>query len=151
MRITGSVATRVNVCVESVDARTGEVLARRWKHNLVVAAGLNILRDLIYGDGTTLTHGAVGTDNTAAAAGDVALGSEAFRDVISQRTKGEGGLTLKFVVGSQSANGLTLREAGLFNAASGGSLYARVIPEAVEKTDAILVIYTWGITFEAAA
>ena len=35
-------------------------------------------------------------------------------------------------------------------AASGGTLYARVTPEEVVKTDSILVIYTWTLGFEAA-
>lgn len=143
------VAARVNVCIETVDARTGRVVCRAWRHNLVVDAGLNLLRDLVYGDGVTISHGAVGTDATAPAAAQVALGAEVFRDQISQRTKQTASLVVKFVVGSQDANGLTLREAGLFNAATDGTLYARVVPEEVVKTDAILVIFTWSLTWEA--
>ncbi len=147
---------RANVCVETVDARTGAVLTRTWRHNLVVEAGLLLLRDLLYGDGVALTHGAVGTDSTPPAAEDTELGSEVFRDLIATKTKlggapQEPGLSIRFIVGSQFANGHVLREAGLFNAAVAGSLYARVIPEAVTKTDAILVIYTWSVTFRAVA
>jgi hypothetical protein len=145
-----TIRARVNVCVETADARTGRVLSRAWRHNLVVDAGLDLLRDLVYGDVGTLTHGAVGTAVTAPAAGDVALGAEVFRDLISQRTKQTAGMLVKFVVGSQSGNGLIFREAGLFTAASGGTMYARVVTEEVAKTDAVLVIYTWTLSFGAA-
>jgi hypothetical protein len=152
--IRATASARVNVCVETVDARTARVLHRSWRHNLVVDAGLALLRDVLAGDAATISHGAVGTDGTAPAAADEALGGEVFRDLISQTSPQGGGATpyglvVKFVVGSQFANGNTLREAGLFNAASGGAMYARVIPEAIVKTDAILVIYTWTLTFAA--
>lgn len=140
---------RANVLVETVDARTGRVLARERKHNLVTDAGLNLLRDLVHGDGVTISHGAVGTDATAPAAGDTTLAAETLRDLIAQRTKAAQELAVKFVVGSTQGNGTTLREAGLFNAASSGTLYARVTPTAVAKTDAILVIYTWTLGWTA--
>lgn len=142
----------VNVLVETVDARSGRVLSRDWRHNLVVDAGLNKLRDLLFGDQLAgITHGAVGTLVTAPAAADVALGAEVFRDVLAQRLKVSKALTLKLVLGSQQGNGNTLREAGLFDAAAGGTMYARVTPAEVIKTDAILVIYTWTASFQAAA
>jgi hypothetical protein len=143
---------RVNVCVETVEARTGRVLARTWRHNLVVDAGLNLLRDRLAGNASAeLTHGAVGTDGTAAAAANVALGAEVFRDQLSTKTLQSKALQIKFVVGSSAANGATLREAGLFNAEAGGTLFARVTPEPVVKSADILVIYTWTVSLEAAA
>jgi hypothetical protein len=145
-----AVAARANVRVDLVDVRTGRVLPCSRRHNLVTAVGLDLLRNLVYGDSGTITHGAVGTDNTAPAAADVALGAEIFRDQISQRTKQTAALVLKFVVGSQQANGEMLREAGLFTAAVGGSLYARVTPDEVAKTEAILVVYTWTLSWAAA-
>ncbi len=147
MRARAGVAAMANVCVETVDVRTGRRLSRSWRHNLVVDAGLDLLRDLVYGDAETLSHCGVGTDATAPAAGDVALGAEVFRDQLSQRTKQSAELVIKFVLGSQQANGETLREAGLFNAASGGTMYARVTPEEIGKTDAILVIFTWTLSW----
>jgi hypothetical protein len=147
------VDVRANVCVEVCDVRTGRVLRRIRRHNLVVNAGLRLLRDIVYGDAPTLSHGAVGTDATPTAAGHVALVAEVFRDQLGQRSRtlyDLPRLVLKFVVGSQHANGTTLREAGLFNAASAGSMYARATPEDVVKTDAILVIYTWTLEWSAA-
>jgi hypothetical protein len=150
------VNANANVCVEVCNARTGRTLRRIRRHNLVVTAGLKLLRDIVYGDTATLSHGAVGTDATPTVAGDVALVAEVFRDQLGQRAKQPydlPSLVLRFIVGSQDANGSTLREAGLFNAASPGegSMYARVVlGEDVVKTDAILVIITWTLTWAAA-
>lgn len=143
------VHARANVLVETVDARSGRVLFLARSHNLVTDAGLNLLRDLVYGDGVTITHGAVGTDATTPDPSDTTLAAETVRDLIAQRTKAAQELVVKFVVGSTQGNGTTLREAGLFNAASAGTLYARVTPTAVVKTDAILVIYTWTLGWAA--
>jgi hypothetical protein len=150
-----TIDARVNVCVEIRDVRTGGLRRRTWKHNLVTTAGLRLVRDLLFGDGVTISHGAVGTEVTAPASNQTALGNEVYRDAISQRSKVEGpiygtdaGLIVKFVVNSQSANGSTLREAGLFNAAAEGTMLARVTPEAIAMTEVILVIYTWGIGFD---
>ncbi|MDM7916446.1 MAG: hypothetical protein QUU85_14475, partial [Candidatus Eisenbacteria bacterium] len=117
MRIDSAARARANVCVETVDAPSGRLLRRSRRHNLVVDTGLALLRDIVAGEAPTLSHGAVGTDGTAVAAANVALGVEVFRDLISQVTPQGGGstpygLVIKFVVGSQFANGNTLREAG---------------------------------------
>jgi hypothetical protein len=148
--IRAATVARANVCVEAVDARTGRVLSRTWQHNLTVDAGLNLIRDLLYGDGVAPTHGAVGTDATATVAGDTALHSEAFRDLIGQKTKGTKALTVRFIVPSGSANSSTLRECALFNASPGGTMYARATPDPVVKTSAILVIFTWTLSWAAA-
>jgi hypothetical protein len=145
--VRGHLVARANVRVDVLEACTGRLLSRRRRHNMVVDAGLDLVRDLVYGDGVTLSHGAVGTDATAPAAGQTALGLEVFRDLIGQRTKQTAGLVIKFVLGSQQGNGNVLREAGLFNAAAGGTMYARVTPEEIAKTDAILVIYTWTLSW----
>ena len=142
------VAASVNVHVEVFDAATGRRVRESWHHNRVVDVGLNKLRDVLYGDaGTQVTHGAVGTSNTPPAASDAGLEAEVFRDVVAQRAKGDKSLQVRFVLGSQHANGTTLREAGLF--LSDGTLYARVLPAAVAKTDSQSVLYTWTLSFEA--
>lgn len=149
------VVCRANVEVKTVDARTGRVLRRTRQHNLVVDSGLQLMRDVIFGGAASIGYGAVGTDATAPVASDVELGNEVFRDAIGSSTKQGGvgvpyGLVMKFVVGSQSGNGNTFREAGLFNANPGGLMFARVTPEEVVKSDSILVIYTWTVTWSAA-
>lgn len=142
------VAASVNVHVEVIDLASGRCVQESWHHNRVVDAGLNALRDVLFGDaGIQVTHGAVGASNTPAAAGDTGLEAEVFRDVVAQRAKGDKALQVRFVLGSQHANGVTLREAGLF--LQDGRLYARVLPAAVTKTALQSVLYTWTLSFEA--
>lgn len=148
MRAPGTIRARVNVRIETFDARTGEKRGEVWAHNRAVDVGLNLLRDYLYGDTPThITHGAVGTDDTAPAAADTALGAEEFRDVIAARIKGDQSLTIQFVLSSQMANGVTLNEAGLFNDDTAGTMYARVVTDPVEKTSDISALYTWTLSF----
>jgi hypothetical protein len=148
MNLSTPVVLKANVLVETFDVRTGEKLSESRHSNMAVDSGLNLLRDFLYGDGPThITHGAVGTDTAATVAGDTALTTEVFRDVIAARVKGTQSLTLQFVLGSTHANGSTLTEAGLFNASSGGTMYARVVTSAVNKTALVSVLYTWTLSF----
>lgn len=143
------VRLRANVDVDVFDARTGRLLSRQAKHNLTVTAGLNLIRDFLYGDAVAaLSHLAVGTGSTAAALTDTTLGTEVFRAALTQKTKASGSLVLKYYLPAGSANGNTLREVGLFNAASTGTLYARVVlGTAIVKTISISVTFTWTLTW----
>lgn len=147
-----NVALAANVLVEVHDASTGAVLERREAHNLVVNDGLNLVRDLLDGDSVAgLTHFAVGTGTAATAAGDTALGGEVFRDAVGGRTSNAQQLVASYYLGSGSANGNTLGEAGLFNAASGGTMFARVkLSPTIVKTSSIAVTFTWTINLGAA-
>lgn len=153
-RLSANVGVGVNVCIETWDVRTGRLLRRQWKHNLVTDAGLTMNRDRMLGIAdqlpVPLSHCAVGTDATAAAAGDTALGDEVFRDVFAQTVTGSKLVTYKVVIGSQQANGNVLREWGLFNAAAEGICYARVTPEEVAKSVDVQVIATWTSSWAAA-
>lgn len=145
------VMARTNVRVEVFDAQSWQKLDEQWYKNLAVNSGLDMLRDFMFGDQPGHpTHGAVGTSGTAAAAGDTALGAEVFRDVIASRVKGAQTLTVQFVLGSTHANGETLVEAGLFNAAAGGTMYARVVISPVNKTALLSVLVTWTLSWSAA-
>lgn len=148
MRTVSGLRVRVNVRVEVFDQATGR-RARAWHaHNLTVDVGLNLLRDLLYGDPPDpITACAVGTSGAAPAAGQTALLAEVFRGVLAQRTKSAKTLTIRFALSSQQANGVTIREAGLFT--TGGIMFARVTPEEYAKTVAQSVLYTWTISLEA--
>jgi hypothetical protein len=128
----------------------GRVVSRQCFNNLVTLAGRNLVRDLLRGESTLeLSHFAVGTGTAAAAATDTALGAEVHRDLITQTTVADGQLTERFYLPSTAANGSTLTEAGLFTAASGGTLYARVTHAGIAKTSSIAVSYDWVITIGA--
>lgn len=139
----------VNVYIDVWDADTGQLLDHQEIHNLAVTAGRNLLRDFLNGDAVTgLTHFAVGTGTNAVTAADTALQTEVFRDVITKKTKDAAKLTAQYYLASGSANGYTLAEAGLFNAATAGTMYARVkFASTIAKTASIAVTFTWDLTF----
>lgn len=121
-------------------------------HNLVTAAGLNLLRDRLRGVTLVdpLTHFAVGTSNTAASSGQTALVAEVFRDVYTQVTLGTANIVIRYYLGPNDANGVTLNEAGLLNAASGGTLYARrVLTTPIVKTIDVAATFEWTLSFAA--
>ena len=142
---------QTNVHVAVTDAATGAVLAEQAAHNLVVNDGLNLIRDLLDGDAVAgITHFAVGTGTAAATAGDTALGTEVFRAAVTGRTSNSQQLVVSYYLPSGSANGNTLTEAGLFNAASVGTMFARVkLASSIVKTASIAVTFTWTINLGA--
>lgn len=146
-----NVDVSANVLVEVQDADTGAVMASESVHNLVVNAGLNLIRDLLDGDAVAgITHLAVGTGTVAVTASDTALGSEQFRDTVTSRTSNAQQLVVSYYLGSGSANGNTLTEAGLFNAAAAGTMFARVkLASTIVKTASIAVTFTWTINLGA--
>jgi hypothetical protein len=127
----------------------GRLLQRTRQHNLVVTAGRNLVRDLLHGaSAAQVTHLALGTGTAAVAASDTTLGTEVFRDTLTSRTAAAGKLTCVYYLGTGSANGNTLSEAGLLTASSGGTLYARaLLASAIAKTSAISATFTWELTF----
>ncbi len=144
-----SLQVHCNVIIAVHDAATGRLLSTQRRHNLVTLAGRNVIRDLLGGIDSDITHVAVGTDNTAPASGDSALGAEEFRDVVTKRIYSSGKLQIQFYLPTTAANGHTLTEAGLLTASSGGSLFARVIYEGIAKTASVTVTYTWDVTIAA--
>ncbi len=144
------IAVDCNVRIDVCDAATGELLEREELHNLVTLAGRNLIRDLLNeSTDSGLTHFAVGGTDTAPAAGDTQLAAEIYRDTFTKRTAVDGVLTLTYFLPSGAANGSTLREAGLLNAAAGGVLFARAVFGAIAKTASVTVTYTWSITIGA--
>lgn len=140
-----------NVRVVVSDAITGETLREETQHNLVVNAGLNLIRDLLDGDAVAgLTHLAVGTGTTAVSASQTALTTEVFRAAVTSRTSNAQQLVVSYYLPSGSANGNTLAEAGLFNAAAAGTMFARVkLASTIVKTASIAVTFTWTINLGA--
>lgn len=131
---------------------TGRRLWTRRGHNLVVEAGRNLIRDLLDGDAVNgITHFALGTSATPVLDTDVALGGEALRDVVTQRISSASVLTIKYFLSSTLLNGTTIREAGLFNAASGPTMFARyLVDPVIVKDNTIAVTFSWVITLASA-
>lgn len=136
--------------VEVEDAVTGKVLERHQYKNLVVTAGRNLLRDLLNDSSPAgLTHFGIGTGTTAVAASDTALVAEITpRATVTSKTTDSAKLTVKYYLPSGTANGNTITEAGVFNASSGPTMYARVVlASSIVKTSAIAVTFQWDFTW----
>jgi hypothetical protein len=141
-----------NVHIEVHDVVTGELLAEQTHRNLVVNAGLNLIRDFLDGDAPTApTHFGYGTGTNAVTAGDTALQTQLARDVFTSKTGTNAQQQIfTFYLGSATANGNTLAEAGIFNAASGGTMLCRVkLSPTIVKTASIAVTFTWTINLGA--
>jgi hypothetical protein len=148
-----AVRLAVNVGIDVVDVATGRVLSQEKGHNLTVTAGMNLVRDFLANESPVgITHFAIGTGSTAPASTDTALVTELLRDLVTQRIKTSLSLTLKYYLPANQGNGSVLREAGLFNAAAGGTMYARyVLSSPITKNSSIAVVWAWELTLAAAA
>jgi hypothetical protein len=150
--MTNQVNVSANVQVTIQDAVTGAIVSQQEHRNLVVSGGLDLIRDLLDGDAVAgLTHFAVGTGTGAVSATQTGLGDEQFRDTVTQRTSNAQQLIVSYYLASGSANGNTLSEAGLFNDASAGTMFARVLlSPGIAKTTAIAITFNWTINLGAA-
>lgn len=142
------VGTEDNVEIVVRDA-DGNVKDRISAHNLVTTVGKEKLAEQLVPAPATEKpkYIAVGKNGTAAAAGDTALGEEVKRKEATTRSASGKVLTMKvtFAAGEATA---TLKEMGIFAAAAAGSMYARVVFEAVAIGAADSIEVTWTLTYE---
>jgi hypothetical protein len=114
--------------------------------NLVVTTGKVFVASRMK-DATAdaMTHMAVGTNSTAAAAGDTALGSESARVALTSTTASTN--TVIYVATFPAGTGTAaLTEAGILNASSGGTMLCRTVFTAINKGSADAMTVTWTIT-----
>jgi hypothetical protein len=144
--------TRVNVRLRGYDAN-GDLIFEDRGHNLVVTVGEDHVADQMADQGeSAMSHMAVGTDNTAPAAGQTALGTETARVALDSKTQGAGGDANKVTYIATFGPGVgtgSLREAGIFNASSGGVMLARYT-YVYDKGALDTLVINWEIGFAAA-
>lgn len=125
----------------------GKVKETKELHNLVTTVGKNAIADQLLASPSIgkPTHMAVGTGTNAAAAGDTALQTELDRNAFTSKTRSNNVVTM---VGDWAAGDGTgaITEAGLFNAASTGDLYARAVFSAINKGASDTLKITWQLT-----
>lgn len=114
--------------------------------NLVVTTGKNFVASRIK-DTTdaAMSHMAIGSGTTAAAAGDTALGTELDRQALTSTTVTNNTITYVATFGAGDGTG-AVTEAGLFNAASGGSLLCRTVFNVVNKGASDSMTIAWVVT-----
>ena len=133
LKLTGAVSIALN----------GEVVQET--ENLVVTAGKNWVADRMNDANTVMTHMAVGTSTTAAAAGQTTLVAETARGALTSTTVTANAIAYveTFAAGTATA---ALTEAGIFDASSGGDMLARTVFSVVNKGAADSMTISWTIT-----
>ena len=128
----------------------GSVKDSRAIKNLVVDDGLNFIvsrmKDTTQG---AMSHMAVGSSTTAAAAGQTdlvsILGSREALDSTAVSTN-----TVTYVSSFEAGDGTgAVTEAGIFNASSGGDMLCRTVFDVVNKQATDSMTITWTITLTA--
>ena len=129
-----------------VKDKDGNVKDSRELKNLVVTAGLGYIASRMKeATATAMSHMAIGTDNTAAAAGNTALGNEAARQALTSTTVSSN--TVEYVASFAAGTGTgAITEAGVLNAASGGTMLCRTVFSVVNKGASDSMTITWTIT-----
>lgn len=121
------------------------------EHNLVVNTGLAYIADRMKNNSTVMSHMAVGSGTTAAAAADAALGTQLGSRValdsttIVTTTAANDSVQYVATFGAGTGTG-AVTEAGIFNAASSGSMLSRTVFPVVNKGAADTLTITWKIT-----
>jgi len=139
---------RVGIVLKDKD---GNVKETRDIDNLVVDAGLDFIASRM--EGTTdavMSHMALGSGTTAAAAGDTDLESIlGSREALDSITVTDNAVAYVASFEAGDATG-AVTEAGIFNASSGGSMLCRTVFSVVNKAADDTMSVTWTITISAA-
>ena len=94
---------------------------------------------------TAMSHMAIGTGSTAAAAGDATLGTEAGRVSLTSTTVTSNAVAYVATFGAGTGTG-AITEAGIFNASSSGTLLCRTVFSVINKGAADTLGITWTVT-----
>lgn len=114
--------------------------------NLVVTAGKEYVASRIKDDSATaMSHMAIGTGSTAAAASQTALGSESARTGLTSTTVSGADIVYVDTFAAGTGTG-AITEAGIFNASSGGTMLCRTVFSVVNKGASDAMTITWTVT-----
>ena len=113
--------------------------------NLVVTTGKNFIASRMKdASATAMTHMAIGTGSTSAAAGNTALGSEAGRVALTSTVTDN---AVAYVASFPAGTGTgAITEAGLLNASSSGTLLCRTVFSVINKASGDTLGITWTVT-----
>lgn len=129
--------------------KDGNIKDERLIENLIVDTGLNFICDRMKDDETAMTHMALGSGSTAAAAGDTTLGSQlGSREALDSSTVTNNQIVYVASFEAGDATG-AVTEAGIFNASSGGTMLCRTVFSVVNKAADDTLTVNWTITLTA--
>lgn len=129
--------------------KDGNVKDERKIDNLVVTAGKGFIAASMLKTTTNspaaMSHMAIGSNNTAAANGDTALGTELGRVSLASATNSGAVTTYTASFPAGTGTGAVV-EAGILNNSSGGTLLCRTVFAVVNKGSDDSMSITWAIT-----
>lgn len=158
MQDTLNMQGRVHLIGQALD---GRIVLDRWHANRILRAGRQLVAQRFAGvPGTppaTVSHMAVGTGGDAVTDDQTALVAELARnpvaapvytDIIDGTGVKRVKVSLQTVFDFGDANSADpLREAGIFTAAAAGTIYNRVVFDAVTKANTFKLTLIWDIVF----
>ena len=129
----------------------GTVKHEQKVKNLVVTAGLGFIASRMKDTtATAMSHMAIGTNNTAAAAGNTTLTAESARVALTSTTVTAAQIAYVATFPAGTPASLTgIQEAGLFNASSAGTMLCRTVFSVVNKDVGDTMSITWTVTMAA--
>jgi hypothetical protein len=136
---------RLDIVVTSQD---GEIKQKESVENLVVTTGKSFVASRMAGSSASvMSHMAIGTDNTAAAASDTGLGSESARVALTSTTVNNNDVVYvaSFTAGTPSSAAV-ITEAGIFNASSGGTMLCHTVFGSISKGTSDSLTITWTVS-----
>jgi hypothetical protein len=130
----------------------GKLKDEQLVENLLVDAGEAHIADRLSASptGAAMSHMAIGTGSTAAAFGDTALGAETDRNALTSATDAGNVVTYVGTWAAGDGTNAALREAGIFNAASDGTMLARAVYANIDKQAGDTLTVTWTVTIGTA-
>ena len=129
-----------------VKDKDGKLKQREEVKNLVVDTGLAYIASRMKdATATAMSHMAIGTGSSAAAAGNTALGTEAARVALTSTTDTSNAVAYVASFAAGTGTG-AITEAGILNAASSGTLLCRTVFSVVNKGASDSMTITWTVT-----
>ena len=115
--------------------------------NLVVDTGLNYIASRMVGTSkSVMSHMAVGSSNTAAAAGNTNVGSIlGSRKALTSSTATANAVQYVATFAAGEGTGAVV-EAGIFNASTSGDMLCRTVFDVINKGAADSMTITWTVT-----
>ena len=126
----------------------GNIKQEEEVKNLVVTVGKNYIASRMKdATATAMTHMEVGTSSTAAAVGDTALVAAVASSRVTLTSTTVTTNSVAYVASFPAGTGTgALTEAGIFNAASAGTLLCRTVFSVINKGAADTLVITWTVT-----
>lgn len=138
---------RLNIVLRD---ENGNIKDEREVDNLVVTAGLTYIASRMTGvSSNVMSHMALGTGTTAAAAGQTDLVTlTGSRVALTSSTPGTSNVVYVATFGAGVSTG-AITEAGIFNASTAGTMLCRTVFSVVNKAAGDSMTVTWTISLVA--